>query len=58
MPRIQYKHWRPTAPIMKTVEDALMILEDPEFHGLTLTLRQLYYQFIARGLLPLSLIHI
>lgn len=52
MPIIQYKKWRPTPPIMKTVQDALTILEDPEFQGLTLTLRQLYYQFIARGLLP------
>ena len=40
MPIIQYKKWRPTPPIMKTVQDALTILEDPEFQGLTLTLRQ------------------
>jgi hypothetical protein len=52
MPLIKYKHWRPTPDVMKTVQDALSILEDPEFSSLTLTLRQLYYQFIARGLLP------
>lgn len=52
MPRIKYKHWKPTGPVLTTVNDALSILADPEFAGLTLTLRQLYYQFIARGLLP------
>ena len=52
MPIIQYKKWRMSADVQTTVEHALAILADPEFQGLTLTLRQLYYQFIARGLLP------
>lgn len=34
------------------IDEANQILEDPEFTGYTLTLRQLYYQFVAKSLLP------
>src|ERR1700679_3041250 len=34
------------------IETANGILEEYETQGLVLTLRQLYYQFVARGLIP------
>lgn len=52
MPLIQYKLWRPTEDVRKTVNQVIEILEDPEFANLTLTLRQLYYQFVGRKWVP------
>lgn len=34
------------------IEEAITIIDDYRAQGFTLTLRQLYYQFVARGLLP------
>ena len=52
MPRISYvsKRFRPAQ--MAVIEQANTIIEEYRAQGFTLTLRQLYYQFVARDLLP------
>lgn len=48
----QYEAWRPSASALATVEQATIILGEYRRQGLQVTLRQLYYQFVARGLIP------
>ena len=50
--KIQYETWKPTAKSIELVELATEIIDDYEAQGYTLTLRQLYYQFIARDTFP------
>jgi hypothetical protein len=52
MPRIAYRdiNFRPAT--LKTIEQANLIAETYAAQGLSLTLRQLYYQFVARDLIP------
>ena len=52
MPRIQYvaRNFRPAA--MAVIDAANVILHEYEEQGFVLTLRQLYYQFVSRDLLP------
>lgn len=50
--KLFYKDWNPTAQSLAIVESAEDIIEDYEAQGYTLTLRQLYYQFVSRDLLP------
>lgn len=50
MPKIAYKEIRFKGSARAVVAQAQVILN--EYSGLALTLRQLYYQFVARGLLP------
>ncbi len=50
MPLIQYKVWRPTDDVLQVVHQANEIIDELQQEGYTLTLRQLYYQFIGRGL--------
>ncbi|MBL4769515.1 MAG: hypothetical protein JKY94_17715 [Rhodobacteraceae bacterium] len=47
--KIHYVDWNPTAASKQTVETANAIIEEYEADGYTLTLRQLYYQFVQRG---------
>ncbi|MDR1264744.1 MAG: hypothetical protein LBK42_04060 [Propionibacteriaceae bacterium] len=49
--RIQYEDWAPTKASRLIVEQANQICVDYARQGYDLTLRQLYYQFVARGLL-------
>ncbi len=49
-----FKEWNPTAQSAAIIEQANEIIEDYEAQGYTLTLRQLYYQFVARDLIPNS----
>lgn len=49
--KIQYEEWRPRAAALATVEQAEAICADYARQGYDLTLRQLYYQFVARGLI-------
>lgn len=48
--RYRRTNFRPAT--LATIEQANAILEEYSNQGLVLTLRQLYYQFVARGLLP------
>ncbi|KKL45349.1 hypothetical protein LCGC14_2356530, partial [marine sediment metagenome] len=50
--RIAYESWRPGAQARAMVGYANEICADYAAQGYDLTLRQLYYQFVSRGLLP------
>lgn len=54
MPRIQYVEKRFTDPSKVLLGLAIQIIEEYAEDGYTLTLRQLYYQFVARDYLPNS----
>ena len=50
--KINYKSWNPKQETLKLVWVAEEIIEEYEEAGYTLTLRQLYYQFVSRDLIP------
>lgn len=50
--KIQYTYWAPIQATMATLNQANEIIEDYQARGFGLTLRQLYYQLVARDLLP------
>lgn len=52
MPRIAYIEKNFSAASLDLIDTANNIIEDYRAQGFTLTLRQLYYQFVARDLLP------
>lgn len=52
MPRIAYKEVNFRADSLRIIEQAVEIASDYEAQGYDLTLRQLYYQFVARDLIP------
>lgn len=49
--RRAYEEWNPNGETLTKVAQANVILQELADEGYTLTLRQLYYQFVARGLL-------
>lgn len=54
MTYIRYEHFNFTSKTQDVIENAEQILQEYKADGYTLTLRQLYYQFVARDLLPNS----
>ena len=50
--RIAYEEWKPGAEATRTLIQADEICQAYRDQGFDLTLRQLYYQFVARGLIP------
>lgn len=52
MPKIPYIEKRFNAKARATIEQANSIIAEYQAAGLVLTLRQLYYQFVARDLIP------
>lgn len=50
-PRIAYEEWNPSPKSLAVVMTANEIIDEYRADGYVLTLRQLYYQFVARGLL-------
>ena len=52
MPTIRYSAYKPKSQAKKAIEDANRILIDFEQQGYSLTLRQLYYQFVGHDLFP------
>ncbi|MCR1983998.1 hypothetical protein NSA53_17345 [Cellulosimicrobium cellulans] len=50
--RIPYEEWKPGADALATLRQADEICQEYRAQGFDLTLRQLYYQFVARGLIP------
>lgn len=52
MPRIIYEKWKPGDDALEVVVQARSICEDYQQQGYDLTLRQLYYQFVSRDLIP------
>jgi len=51
MPLVKYEDKKFRADTLAIITDAIKIVEDYQQQGFSLTLRQLYYQFVARGLL-------
>lgn len=51
-PKIAYRDFNFTAGTLATIERANQIIAAYQAQGFDLTLRQLYYQFVARGLIP------
>lgn len=52
MPKVCYKETRFKPGTRRNIEQANTIIAEYSRQGFDLTLRQLYYQFVARGLLP------
>lgn len=52
MPRVKYEEWKPQAEALEIIEQANAICRRYTLQGYDLTLRQLYYQFVARDLIP------
>ena len=52
MPKIKYINRRFSAESLKMIDKANEIIAEYEAQGFQLTLRQLYYQFVARDLIP------
>ena len=42
--------YKPHGPTLAVIDQANAIIDEYEEQGFALTLRQLYYQFVARGL--------
>lgn len=55
MPKIKYKNIRMSDDRLATVVRANQIIDEYAEQGFDLTLRQLYYQFVSRGLIPNSM---
>ena len=49
---IQYNEWTPRKDTLAIVNAAESIIDEYQASGYTLTLRQLYYQFVSRDLIP------
>lgn len=54
MPRIAYESWAPKGESLATIRWVRDVCEDYAAQGYDLTLRQLYYQGVARGYIPNS----
>lgn len=52
MAKIRYKKWNPGADARDIIRQANEICADYAAQGYDLTLRQLYYQFVSKALLP------
>lgn len=52
MPKIEYKSKRFQAKRLLVIDQVNEIIEEYQAQGYVLTLRQLYYQFVARGYIP------
>lgn len=52
MPRVRYNDWNPAPASLVVVAQANEILDEYAEQGYDLSLRQLYYQFVARDLIP------
>lgn len=52
MPKIAYKSFRFSKDTLVVIDQANSIIEDYQASNLQLSLRQLYYQFVSRALIP------
>jgi hypothetical protein len=55
MPKIAYEEWKPNGESLRLITIAEEICEDYAQQGYDLTLRQIYYRFVARGEIPNNL---
>ena len=54
MPKIKYQDFNFRAGTLELITTANKIIAEYQAQGYDLTLRQLYYQFVARGIIPNS----
>ena len=54
MPKITYKEYRLKQASLDIINQANQIIREYSAQGFDLTLRQLYYQFVSRDLIPNS----
>lgn len=52
MPKIAYQKFKPSTASIAIIEQANRILAEYSARGIVVTLRQLYYQFVARDIIP------
>ena len=52
MPKIRYQTFNFRPATLERIDQAVEIIDEYRAQGFTLTLRQLYYQFVARALIP------
>lgn len=52
MARIAYQGWKPGSEAQEAIAQANAICRDYQLQGYDLTLRQLFYQFVSRDLIP------
>lgn len=52
MAKIKYQDWKPGATALALIRTAEQIAASYAAQGYDLTLRQLYYQFVSRGIIP------
>lgn len=52
MPKIKYENFRFKPATLRLIEQANEIIEEYQEQGFDLTLRQLYYQFVSRDIIP------
>ena len=52
MPHIKYVDYKPKGDTLRIIHRAADFLQEYAAQGYTLTLRQLYYRFIANDLFP------
>ena|SRR3990167_1091475 len=52
MPKIKYEEKQFNTKTLATIQQAEAIVNEYQAQGFSLTLRQLYYQFVARGYIP------
>jgi len=52
MPKIRYKNVRFGVDALSTIKEANLMIDEMVAQGYALSLRQLYYLFVARDLLP------
>lgn len=52
MPKIKYQHFNFKPPTLQLIYTANKIIDEYAAQGFDLTLRQLYYQFVSRDILP------
>ncbi len=52
MPKVQYREQKFRGSSLAMIDRANAIIEEYEAQGYTLTLRQLYYQLVARDVIP------
>lgn len=54
MSRLKYENWAPSGNSKSLLRGAVQVCDEYAAEGYDLTLRQLYYQFVARGWIPNS----
>ncbi len=52
MPMIEYRAWKPNDETKTLLDRVIVVVEEYEASGFDMTVRQVYYQMVARGFIP------